>query len=104
MVAGSLIDIRMDPEAVKQVKEKLQGMEKKIPSVMKNALNATARQAKKDLAGRAQARYTIKTSKFNKNIRQQNATVSKLEARLTVSGRANPLENFQHRKIPNGLA
>lgn len=98
MVVGSLIDIRLDPESVKNVKEKLQGTEKKIPAVIKNALNATAKKTKKDLASRAQARYTIKTAKFNKNIKRQNASVSKLEAKLIVSGRANPLENFQYRK------
>ncbi|MCD8294677.1 MAG: phage tail protein [Clostridia bacterium] len=92
------IDIEVDPITQKAVELKLKNMRSKTPRVLKNAVNATARQAKKELAAKAQNVYTIKTTKFKSKIKQKNATNAKPQATLTVSGQPNKLEDFQIRK------
>lgn len=95
---GSIIEVEVDEAMLRAIELKLGNLKSKAPRVLKNALNATARDAKKDLAAKAQQRYTIKTTKFKKQIKQKNATASKLEAVLNVSGKPNQLESFQYRK------
>lgn len=95
---GNLIEVTVDEATLKAIQLKLKNAKSKAPRALKNAVNATARDAKKDLAAKAQQTYTIKTSKFKKNIKQKNATVAKPEALLNVSGKMNKLENFQTRK------
>lgn len=101
---GEIIEVEVDQAMLKAIELKLGNLKSKAPRVLKNAVNATARDAKKDLAAKAQKRYTIKTTKFKKQIKQKNATISKPEALLTVSGKPNQLESFQYRKNTKKLA
>lgn len=95
---NSIIEVSVDEYMLRAVELKLKTLHKKAPRALKNALNATAREAKKDLAKLAQEQYTIKTAKFKKNIKQKNATISKPVAILNVNGKMNQLESFQTRK------
>lgn len=101
---NSIIEVSVDEYMLRAVELKLKTLHKKAPRALKNALNATAREAKKDLAKLAQEQYTIKTAKFKKNIKQKNATISKPVAILNVNGKMNQLESFQTRKNTKRLA
>ena len=95
---NGLIEVEVDEAMLRAIEIKLKGLQTKAPRALKNAVNATARDAKKDLAAKAQQQYTIKKSKFKKNIKQKNATLSNTVAELKVSGQMNKLESFQTRK------
>lgn len=70
-------------------------MQNQAPSVLKNAINQTAKQARKDLASEAQKKYTIKNAGFNRAMRLKVASVSNMEAVITASGAPIPLKNFR---------
>lgn len=95
---NGIIEVQVDEYMLRAVELKLKSLYQKAPRALKNALNATAREAKKDLAKKAQEQYTIKSAKFKKNIKQKNATLAKPEAILNVNGKMNQLESFQTRK------
>jgi hypothetical protein len=102
--SGNIIEVEVDEATFKAIQLKLGNVQSKAPRVLKNAVNATAREAKKSLAAKAQQTYTIKTSKFNKNIKKKNATLAKPEALLKISGSTNTLESFQNKTNTKRLA
>lgn len=63
--------------------------------VLKKALNATAKDARKLLAKKAQETYAVKISGFNKGTKIKNATNANLAATINVTGRANELISFR---------
>lgn len=60
-------------------------------------MNATARDAKTDLADKAKETYAVKTPKFKQAIAQKNATNRNPTATLTVSGSPNELIDFKYK-------
>ena len=63
--------------------------------VLKNAVNATAKQAQKDLVERAQAEYTAKKRPLEKATTIKKGTDSKPEATITVKGATLELREFK---------
>lgn len=63
--------------------------------VLKNAVNATAKQAQKDLVERAQAEYTAKKGPLKKATTIKKGTDSKPEATITVKGATLELREFK---------
>lgn len=101
---GSIIEVEVDEAMLRAIELKLGSLRTKAPRALKNAVNATARDAKKDLAAKAQQRYVIKSTKFKKAIKQKNATIAKPTAILNVSGAPQPLINFQTKKNTKYIA
>ena len=60
-------------------------------------LNATARDAKKDLADKAKETYAVKSPRFKKAIAQKNATASNPTATLKITGAVNELADFKYK-------
>lgn len=81
--------------SVDRVAEMLGSLSDQARPALKKALNATARDARKLLANKAQETYAIKIGGFNKNAKIQNATNGKLFATIRVSGAANELKSFK---------
>lgn len=78
-----------------QVERKLGQMKSEAPKVLKNAINQTAKQARKDLAIEAQKTYTVKTGRFNKAMKIKNATPTRLEATIRATGKVMGLKDFK---------
>lgn len=78
-----------------RVERKLGKMKNEAPKALKNALNETAKQARKDLATEAQKTYMVKTGRFNKAMKIKNATPSNLEAIIKVTGKVMGLKDFK---------
>ncbi len=97
-IQNEIIEVRVDEAMFRLIEIKLKEMKSKASRVLKNAVNATARDTKKELATKAQEQYTIKANKFKKQIEQKNASISKPEAILRINGQMNKLESFQIRK------
>ena len=81
-----MIAITADPQDLELVLSKLEGAKKQAPKAIRTALNDTAVTARKLLAQHAQKRYTVKDAGFNKHTRVRKATLSKLEAAISVQG------------------
>lgn len=86
---------------LRYVQRKLQGMETKAPRVIKNAINHTAREARKKLAAGAQGAYTVKSGGFNSRMKIQNATNSRLYAAIRSKDRPLTITRF-HATAPKG--
>lgn len=78
-----------------QVERKLGSMKSEAPKALKNAINQTARQARKDLVNEAKKTYTIKVGGFNKAMKIKGATQAKPEATIEAKGKVLGLKDFK---------
>ena len=83
---SGMIEFEVDQTQLQRIELKLKDMKAKAPQALKNAVNATARDAKKDLAKKAQETYAVKQGRFTKAMKTQNATESSLTATINVTG------------------
>ena len=67
----------------------------KAPTVLKQALNATAKDVRSMLAEQAKEIYIVQKSKFNKAMKIKNASARKLEALIVAAGAPLELIDFK---------
>lgn len=84
-----------DNGLVKTIANQLGKYRDKAPTVLKKALNATAKNARTMLAKQAQKVYVIQRSRFNKAMSIKNATDKKLEALVKATGTSLELIDFE---------
>lgn len=58
---SGMIEFKVDQTQLQRIELKLKDMKAKAPQALKNAVNATARDAKKDLADKAKETYAVKS-------------------------------------------
>lgn len=90
-----MIEIQVDQEQLNKVLNTLQSMQDEMPSVVKKAVNTTARQARRKLADKAKETYALKLSGFNQSMTIKNATVGRLEAGIVTKGETLELGKFR---------
>lgn len=95
---SGLIEFEVDSTQLELIKLKLGNCKSKAPQALKNAVNATARDAKTDLANKAKETYAVKSPNFKKAITQKNATKSRPTATLKITGTVNELADFKYKK------
>lgn len=86
-------DIRFefDEVSVAAIEKKLGAMKSMAPTVLKRALNDTAKDARKDLAKKAQETYAVKKSGLAKYARIQSASNGNLVAIIRIKDKPLPL-------------
>lgn len=89
-----MIQYGMDRKDLLYVQSKLRGAEEKAPRVIKNALNHTAKKARKELAAGVQAAYTVKSGGFNSRMKVKNATIRNPSAVIWVKDRTLTIGRF----------
>lgn len=89
-----MIRYELDQSDLQHVKNSLFLIEKKVPRVIKNAINHTAKWAKKELAAGMQASYTVKSAGLNSRIKIQNATMRNMCATIHVKDRTLTIGRF----------
>lgn len=90
-----MITYEYDSDTLAKVEKKLGALKKEAPRALKNAINATAKQARKELAQEAQKTYVVKVGRFNKAMTIKNATQSRLEAVIKAKGAPMELKDFK---------
>ena len=100
---SELIKIEVNESDIKWAQKKLKGMETKAPRVLKNAINHTAKKARKSLMEGAQRRYTVKNAGFNSRIKIYNATNTKLSASVYARDRTLTLPRFHTTSPKSGV-
>jgi hypothetical protein len=90
-----LITYEVDQRTLKSVERRLGLFKDEAPKALKNAINATARQARKDLATEAKKTYVVKSGRFNKAMRIKSATANRLEATIKATGAPMELKDFK---------
>lgn len=90
-----MITFEYDGDTLAKVEKKLGSFKSEAPKALKNAINATAKQARKELAQEAQKTYVVKTGGFNKAMTIKNATAGSLEAVIKARGAPLPLKSFK---------
>lgn len=96
-----MIEVKLGKDHVKQIEITLGNLSSKAPNVLKNAINTTAKQARKNLQTEAKLSYVIKASRFNKAINLKSATVGNPAALLSSKGQA--LELLDYRVTPKAV-
>lgn len=87
-----------DNGLIKTIADQLGEYHSKAPTVLKQALNATAKDARTMLATQAQEVYVIQKSRFNKAMEfgsKDKATLKKLEATIRAKGTSLELLDFK---------
>ena len=98
-----MIQYNLTPSGLRYVLDRLKGAEDKVPRVIKNAINHTAKAARKGLASGAQASYTVKSGGFNSRMKIKNATMRNLSATISVKGKTLTIGRF-HTTMPKSGA
>lgn len=90
-----MIEFKVEDNALKSIEQKLGDLSRKAPTVMKKAVNETAKDAKRVLAARAKATYTVKKAPFPQEMLITGALVSKPTAVISAKGETLPLTRFK---------
>lgn len=90
-----MITYEYDQNMLAKVEKKLGSLKSEAPKALKNAINQTAKQARKDLAKEAQKTYVVKSGRFNKAMTIKNATQSSLEATIKATGAPMELKDYK---------
>lgn len=90
-----LISFEFDKDLLRQVEKTLGNLKGESRKCLKNAVNKTAKQAKKDLAKKAQETYVVKSTRMTKAMKTDNATTGNLTAVIKVTGAPMLLSDFK---------
>ena len=90
-----LLEIEYDGALLSAVSAALGELKDQRFKVLKNAVNATAKQAQADLVSKAQATYTAKKGPLKRATSTKKATESNPEATITVKGGTMELMEFK---------
>lgn len=93
--SDGILRFEFDEDLLHTIEDALGSMKSESRRVLKNAVNDTARDAKKDLAKKAQETYAVKQGRFTKAMKTQNATESSLTATINVTGEQLELKDFK---------
>ena len=93
--SDGILRFEFDEDLLRTIEDALGSMKSESRRVLKNAVNDTARDAKKDLAKKAQETYAVKQGRFTKAMKTQNATESSLTATINVTGEQLELKDFK---------
>lgn len=99
-----MITYEYDNRTLRDVERKLGSLKSEAPKALKDAINATARQARTDLAAEAQKTYTVKNAGFNRQMKLFNATKSHLEALISSRGENLPMKSFSVRVLKHKIS
>lgn len=92
---NGFIEFQIDENLLKTIEDALGDLKSESRKVLKNAVNKTARQAKEDLAQKAQETYVVKKGRFTKAMDTKNATVGNLAAVINITGAQLELKDFK---------
>ena len=84
-----------DNGLIKTVSDQLGEYHSKAPTVLKQAINATAKDARTMLVKKAQEVYAIQTSRFNKAMKIESATNRSQRAIIRTQGKPLNIINFK---------
>lgn len=90
-----MVQIEISHKNLKYIEKKLGNLKSEAPSALAKAINATAKDARKDLAKQAKEEYTIKNGGFNKAMKIKNAKKTKPVAVITATGKPLALSSFK---------
>ena len=93
--SDGILRFEFDEDLLHTIEDALGSMKNESRRVLKNAVNDTARDAKKDLAKKAQETYAVKQGRFTKAMKTQNATLSDPTATINVTGEQMELKDFK---------
>lgn len=92
-----MITYEVNRAELELVEKKLGDMKSKAPQVFKNAVNKTARQARKRIAQSAKGAYTVKQVGFNNHMKIKYASAGNLTASVDADGKPLTIIRFKNR-------
>lgn len=100
-----MVTVVLDEQAaLRDIRSRLGALEAKAPSILKNALDATARQARKELAGKAATVYAgHKKKDFTGAMEIQRPTQADLSAVIRAKSGMEELKSFSAKTTSKGV-
>lgn len=98
-----MITYEVNRAELELVEKKLGDMKSKAPQVFKNAVNKTARQARKRIAQSAKGAYTVKMGGFNQHMKIHSASTGNLTASVDADGKPLEIIKFKNRGGRQGI-
>jgi len=101
-----MVDVVIDADMRAQVfkiSKQLGALSDQAPKVLARAVNDTAKDARKQLANKAQETYDVRRVRFNKALKVKSATVSHPIATLKSTGKPMEIYDFKVVSTGNGL-
>ncbi len=89
------LEVYYDSDIIQQIEKKLGKFKDQKYKVLKNAINATVKQAQTDLVAKAQAEYTAKKSPLKKATSIKKASTSSPEGAVKVKGETLELRSYK---------
>lgn len=94
-----MIDLQIDvsEQTIKEIRERLGGLQNKTPTVLSRAINRTTTNIKKNMAQQTagkNGKYNIKSGDVKESLSEQRATARNLQGRVAASGRPLLLSKF----------
>lgn len=90
-----LIQFEYDEAMLHVIEMALGNLKSESRKVLKNAVNATAKQAQTDLASKAKETYAVKKGRFTKAMKLDKATESRQVATVRITGEQLELHDFK---------
>lgn len=99
-----MITYQWDHDDLAYVQKKLGAMRAEAPRALRDAVNNTAKTARKLLLQEAQKRYTVKASGFNSRVNITKATLASQTAWIKVKGRTLTTPRYRYTAPRTGAA
>lgn len=93
---GIQLEFEFDQASVASLERRLGTLAAKAPAALANALNATARSARKDLASKARETYTAKGTTFTQEMHISRASAANLVSIIRARGTPTEMQKFTH--------
>lgn len=90
-----MLTFEVDKEQIDTIEKALSGIKKDSKTILKKAINKTAKEVRKQLAKTAKETYAVKISGFSKSMTIKSATVSKTEAIIKSEGEGLEIGKFR---------
>lgn len=95
-IQDGLLRFEVDQDILKLIDKKLGSVQADSRKILKNAVNATAKQARTDLVNKAREEYVAKKKPLNDNTKiKPRATASNPTATINVTGEVLELKQFK---------
>ena len=91
------LQFEFDQGNLREIENKLGHMKSEAPKALKDALNKTAKEGRKDLGAKAQQVYTVKTGGINSQMKIKNASTGNLTAVINVRGASTEMKKISYR-------
>lgn len=89
------LEFCIDEKDMDAIEKMLGNASWKMPTILKDSVNATAKQARENMLQKAKEKYAVKSGKFRGKSKIKGATYNNPVAVINISGQVNEIRDFR---------